>query len=250
MIREALPVGEFVAELRDIVRGHAIDPALGEEVKYGRAKIEHVRRWAKDYYRYVEHDVQGTAATLARCLDRKLFLELSRGLSRKAGFFQIANPLELYRQFTDALGISRDELDGHYACAETLGALFTKRNFQHSSFLEGFVGFHLCSEGAMMEVVSDPSAFLAQKGFAEYVRRNYGLAAGATDYWRAYEDFPSLDGERAWEIVTELATDASAQATIRRTLLHSVSVYQCMRKAWSDIVRGAYWDPEIRWAKD
>jgi len=247
MSREALPVDQFVAELKDVVRLHPLDSRLAEDVKYGRAKIEHVRRFAKDYYRYVEHDVQGSAATLARCLDRRLFLELSRGLSRKAGFFQIANPLELYLQFTDALGVSREDLERHYACAETLGALFTKRNFQHSSFLEGFTAFHLCSEGAMMEVIADPSGFLAQKGFAEYMRRNYGLAEGATAYWRAYEDFHSLDGERAWEMVAELATDASTQATIRRTFLHSLSIYQCMRKAWSELVSGTYWDPEIRW---
>jgi pyrroloquinoline quinone (PQQ) biosynthesis protein C len=246
MSRDALPVDDFVAELRSVVRAHPIDPTLAESVKYGRAKIEHVRRWAKDYYRYIEHDVQGTAATLARCLDRGLFLELSRGLSRKAGFFQVASPLELYLKFTDALSIPRDELERHYACAETLGALFTKRNFQHSSFLEGFVGFHLCSEGAMMDVVGDSSAFLSQKGFAEYMRRNYGLADGATDYWRAYEDFHSLDGERAWEIVAGLATDASTQAIVGRTFRHSVSVYQCMRKAWSDLAGGTYWDPEIR----
>lgn len=247
MIGEAMPASEFVAQLRAIVRDHPLDPRLAQDVKYGRAKIEHVRRFAKDYYRYIENDVQGAAATLARCLDRGLFLELSRGLSRKAGFFQIANPVELYLRFTDALGISRDELECHYACAETLGGLFTKRNFQHSSFLEGFVGFHLASEGALMEASADSSAFLAQKGFAEYMRRNYGLSDGAADYWRAYEDFHSLDGERAWEIVAELASDASSQATIHRTFLHSVSVYQSMRKAWSDVVSGSYWDPEIRW---
>ncbi|MGH7897904.1 MAG: hypothetical protein ACREQQ_08120 [Candidatus Binatia bacterium] len=246
MTREAYAVDDFVAELRAVVLAHPVDPALAEDVKYGRAKIEHLCRWAKDYYRYIEHDVQGTAATLARCLDRGLFLELSRGLSRKAGFFQVANPLELYLKFTDALGIPRDELERHYACAETLGGLFTKRNFQHASFLEGFVAFYLCSEGAMMDVAPDPSGFLAQKGFAEYVRRNYGLADGATDYWRAYEDFHSLDGERAWEIVSGLATDGSTQAVIGRTFRHSVSVYQCMRRAWSDLARGRYWDPEIR----
>jgi hypothetical protein len=173
-----VPVDDFVRELQEIVRTHPLDPELAQSIKYGKAKIENVRRWAKDYYHYIREDAQATAATLARCLDRKLFLYLSQDLSRKAGFYQIANPVELYFKFTDALEISRDELERHYPCAETLGALFTKRNFQLSSFLEGFSAFYLCSEGAMMDAMPDQTPFLAQKGFAEYARRHYNLAEG------------------------------------------------------------------------
>ena len=246
---QAVPVERFLEELRGIVRAHPIDPDLAQSVKYGKAPREHLVRWAKDYYHYVRDDAQATAATLARCLDRKLFLYLSQNLSRKAGFYQIANPVELYLRFTDALGISRDDLESHYPCAETLGGYFTRRNFQYSGFLEGFTAYYLASEGAMMEATGEQAPYLAQKGFAEYTRRNYELPEGATDYWRAYEDFPSLDGDRAWEIAAELAVDATSQATIRRTFLHSVSVYQSMRKAWSDLANGRYWEPEIRWPK-
>ena len=245
----ALTADDFVVELKDLARSTPLDATLAQDLKYGRAKLECVRRWAKDYFRYIEHDAQATAATLARCLDRKLFLELSGGLARKAGFYQTGNPIELYLKFTDALGITRDALAEHCASAETLGAMFTKRNFQHSSFLEGFTAATLVSEGALMEVGADDSPFLCQKGFAEYLRRHYELADGATDYWRAYEDFHSLDGERAWQIVAELATDRSTQATVRRTFRHSLSVHRSMRKAWSEIVSGTYWDAEIRWPK-
>lgn len=247
--RPAVDAERFAQALEAIARAHPIDARLAESVKYGRAKLDDVRRWAKDYYHYIREDAQATAATLARCLDRRLFLFLSEHLSRKAGFYQVQDPLELYLRFTDALGIARSELESHYPCAETLGGLFTKRNFQYSSFLEGFTGFYLASEGALMEVVGDHSAFLAQKGFAEYVRRNYSLAEGSTDYWRAYEDFRSLDGARAWDIVRELATDASSQAVVRRTFLHSLSVYRCMRRAWSEIAAGEYFEPAVVWPK-
>ena len=245
--RDALPVADFVAELKALARAEPVDPELAQSLKYGRAELPYVRRWAKDYFRYIEHDTQATAATLARCLDRRLFLELSGTLARKAGYFQIGTPLELYRKFTDAIGISRAELDRHYACAETLGAMFTKRDFQHSSFLEGFTAGMLAAEGALMEVSDDDSPFLCQKGFAEYLRRHYSLPEGATDYWRAYEDFHSLDGERAWQIVAETACDASTQSVVRRAFSRSVSVYRAMRRAWSDMIRGTYWDAEIAW---
>jgi hypothetical protein len=247
---DALSAEQFVAELKELIRAQPLEASLAQNLKYGRAKIEHVRRWAKDYFRYVEHDAQATAATLARCLDRKLFLELSGGLSRKTGFYQITNPIERYLEFTAALGITQDELERHYACAETLGAMFTKRNFQHSSFLEGFTAGHLASEGALMDGAGDASPFLCQKGFAEYLRRNYDLPTGATDYWRAYEDFHSLDGERAWEIVGLLAADPSTQSVVRRTFRHSLSVYRSMRRAWGELVNGDYWDAEIRWPKE
>jgi pyrroloquinoline quinone (PQQ) biosynthesis protein C len=247
---QALPPEQFVAELKELVRAQPLEARLAQDLKYGRAKIEHVRRWAKDYFRYVEHEAQATAGTLARCLDRKLFLELSGGLSRKAGFYQIPNPIDLYLEFTAALGITREELERHYACAETLGAMFTKRNFQHSSFLEGFTAGYLASEGALMDAAGDASPFLCQKGFAEYLRRNYGLPQGATDYWRAYEDFHSLDGERAWEIVGQLAADASTQSVVRRTFRHFLSVYRSMRRAWGELAGGNYWDAEIRWPRE
>jgi pyrroloquinoline quinone (PQQ) biosynthesis protein C len=247
---QALTGERLVAELQDVVRSQPLDPSLAQSLKYGRAPVESLRRWSKDYYRYVEHDAQATAATLARCLDRKLFLELSGALSRKAGFYQIANPLDLYLKFTTALGITQAELDRHYACAETLGAMFTKRNFQHAGFLEGFTAGYLASEGALMDAAGEASPFLCQKGFAEYLRRNYGLADGATDYWRAYEDFHSLDGERAWDLIATLAADASTQAVVRRTFRHFWSVYRSMRRAWGELVAGTYWDAEIRWPKD
>jgi len=247
--RAALAPDDFVAELRDEARRLPIDPSLAERLKYGKADIVPLRRWAKDYFRYIEHDPQATAATLARCLDRELFLELSGHLARKTGFFQTGSSTELYRKFTTALGISDAELDGHYACAETLGAMFTKRSFQHSSFLEGFVASSLVSEGALAEATGDESPFLCQKGIAEYLRRAYSLPEGATDYWRAYEDFRSFDADRAWQIAARLAVDVSSQAAIRRAFRHTLAVYRSMRNAWSQLVAGTYWDAEIRWPK-
>jgi len=101
-----------------------------------------------------------------------------------------------------------------------------------------------------MDGAGDASAFLCQKGFAEYLRRNYDLPKGATDYWRAYEDFHSLDGERAWEIVGQLASDPSTQSVVRRTFRHSLSVYRSMRRAWGELANGDYWDAEIRWPQE
>ncbi len=64
--RKTLSAAAFVAELRDEACRMPIDPTLAQSLKYGKADVANVRRWAKDYFRYIEHDPQATAATLAR----------------------------------------------------------------------------------------------------------------------------------------------------------------------------------------
>ena len=74
----AIPVDEFVDELKALIRAHPIDAQLAESLKYGGARREAMRRWIKDYYQFIRLDAQGTAATIARCRRRGLFLALSR----------------------------------------------------------------------------------------------------------------------------------------------------------------------------
>src|SRR5262245_3771746 len=81
----ARPVDEFLAELRELIRAHPIDGGLAEALKYGGGSREAMRRWIKDYYQFIRLDAQGTAATIARCRRRGLFLALSPLVSRKTG---------------------------------------------------------------------------------------------------------------------------------------------------------------------
>jgi hypothetical protein len=240
---------EFAVELRGLIGRRPIDPVLAHALKYGEAPAAGLRRWAKDFYQYVWDDAQGTAAMLARCQDRPLFLRLSATVGRKAGFYQTGAMLELYRRFTRALAIDDRELDAHYACAETLGGLFTKRALQHEGFEEGWAASHLCSEGALRAVLGDEGPLLCQRGVAEYMQRAYGLTADAVAFWRAWEDFDGLEGADAWELLPRVAWDASQQAHVRRAFSHALSVYACMRRAWSELVMDRYREPEFAWPR-
>jgi len=244
----ALPVDEFIAELKDLVRAHLIDGRLAEALRYGTASRDATRRWIKDYYQFIRMDAQGTAAMIARCQRRGLFLTLSQLVNRKTGMYQVTTaPLQLFVRFAAAFGLSEAELEAHYACPETLQATYTRLQFQFGSFEEGFVVNALAAEGALLDVVRDERPWLCQRGIAEYMKRAFKLDDAAVAYWRAYEDFRAFVTEPVWDIVREFAIDASQQALLRTTLHHWLLIYQNMRRAWSEMVSGAYAVAEYVW---
>ena len=244
----AKPVDEFIAELKALIRAHPIDTSLAEALKYGGASREVMQRWIKDYYQFIRMYAQGTAATIARCRRRGLFLTLSQLVNRKTGFHQVTTPpLQLFRRFAEAFGISPAELEAHYASPETMQATYTRLQFQFSSFEEGYVVSALAGEGALLDVVRDERPWLCQRGIAEYMKRAYQLSDDAVAYWRAYEDFRGFVSEPVWDIVREFAVDASQQELLRTTLHHWLLIYQTMRRAWGEIIAGHYVLPDFVW---
>ena len=244
----AKPVGEFLDELKALIRAHAVDGRLAEALKYGGASREAMQRWFRDYYQFIRLDAQGTAASIARCSRRGLYLTLSPVVSRKTGFYQVTRPpLTLFVRFAAAFGVTLEELESHYPCPETLQATFTRLQFQFSSFEEGFVVAMLAAEGSLLDVTRDERPWLCQRGIAEYLKRAYQLDDDAVAYWRAYEDFTGFVREPVWDIAREIAVDASQQALLRTTLHHWLLLYQNMRAAWSDIVSATYPLPDFVW---
>ena len=244
----AKPIDEFIGELKQLVRVHPIDGRLAEGLRYGKISREALRRWIKDYYQYIRLDAQGTAAMVARCRHRGLYLTMSPIVNRKTGFLQVTRPpLELFVDFAEAFGVSRDELEAHYASPETMQAAYTRLQFQFSSFEEGFVVTALASEGALLDVARDERPWLCQRGIAENMKRAFKLDDDAVAYWRAYEDFRAFVSEPVWDIVAEIASDASQQDTLRQTLHHWLLIYGNMRRAWSDIGAETYPLPDFVW---
>lgn len=244
----ARPVDEFLAELRDLIRAHPIDTSLPEILKYGGASREAMQRWIKDYYQWLRLDAHGSAATVARAPRRGLFLACSPIVSRKTGFNQVTTPaLELFVRFAAAFDVTREQLEGHFACPETMQATFARLQFQFSSFDEGFVVGALASEGSLLDVARDERPFLCQRGIAEYMKRAWQLDDDAVAYWRAFEDFTGFVREPVWEIAREIAHDASQQQRLRTVLHHWLLLYQNMRQAWGEIAAGTYPLPDFVW---
>lgn len=244
----ALPVGAFVEELKGMVHRAEVGPALANALRQGDASRDAMRRWIKDYWQFVRLDAQGTAASVARCKRRGLFIALSQLVNRKTGFHQVTRPpLELFLRFAAAFGLSHDDLEAHYACPETMQATYSRLHFQFSSLEEGFVVSALAGEGALLDVQRDERPWLCQRGMAEYMKRAWQLDDDAVAYWRAYEDFRGFVTEPVWDIVRELAVDGSQQQLIRTTLHHWLLIYANMRRAWNEIVTDTYALPDVVW---
>ena len=72
-----------------------------------------MQRWIKDYYQFIRLDAQGTAAMIARCRRRGLFIALSPLVNRKTGFQQVTTPpLELFLRFAAAFGLAQRRARG------------------------------------------------------------------------------------------------------------------------------------------
>ena len=246
----ALSPDGFVEELKDLVRAHPMDTALVTALKYGGASREHLVRWIKDYYHFIKRDAQGTAAMVARCRRRGLFIALSQLVNRKTGFHQVTRPpRELFLRFAAAFGVSEAELEAHFPCPETMQATFSRLHFQFAGFEEGFAATALGAEGPLLDVVRDERPWLCQRGLAEYMKRAHQLDEDAVAYWRAYEDFRGFVTEPVWELVKEIAVDASSQAIVRTAFHHWLLVYQNARRAWGEIVTGRYALPDFVWPR-
>ena len=208
----ALPVDAFVEELKALVRAQPVDATLADALKYGGvarggAPLDqgllpvHPPRRAG-------HRGHDRALPAPRALHRALAAgepqdRLPPGRPCRRSSSSCASP--------PPSTSSSDELEAHYACPETMQATYTRLHFQFSSFEEGFVVSALAGEGSLLDVVRDERPWLCQRGIAEYMKRAWELDDDAVAYWRAYEDFRGFVTEPVWDLVRELATDASQQ---------------------------------------
>jgi pyrroloquinoline quinone (PQQ) biosynthesis protein C len=244
----ALSPDAFVAELKELVRAQPVDATLASALKYGTAAREHLVRWIKDYYQFIKRDAQGSAAMVARCRQRGLFIALSQIVNRKTGFHQVTRPpRELFLRFAAAFGVSEAELEAHLPCPETMQATFARLHLQFSGFEEGFAVTALGAEGPLLDVVRDERPWLCQRGLAEYLKRAYQLDEDAVSYWRAYEDFRGFVTEPVWELAKQFAVDASSQAIVRTAFRDWLLIYRNARRAWGEIVAGTYPLPDFVW---
>src|SRR5262249_31792134 len=133
----ALSPEGFAEELKELVRATPIDATLVTALKYGGTPREHLVRWIKDYYHFIARDAQGTAAMVARCRRRGLFIALSQLVNRKTGFHQVTRPpRELFLRFAAAFGVSERELEAHLDFPEDMQATLTRHIIQISRVRE------------------------------------------------------------------------------------------------------------------
>ena len=121
---------------------------------------------------------------VALAKDRDTMMALAKNFSREAGFYQTESHTELYVQFCEAFGLTRDELVAHTPMAETIGAFYTLSYFRRASLEEAIAAFSLASEGRKRAPKGEASGALAQ---SEAFKRHYGLTDRDVLFWSIHE---------------------------------------------------------------
>src|ERR1043166_4767139 len=136
----ALSPHEFLDECVAFKRDHAPRSRFLVGLVTGKLYDAHVKRWAKDFYYYVEPAIPTIAAWLAAAPtlpDRSVYQLIARNLAGAMGDIKEAEHHDLYSQFCAGLGITRNDLLEHLPLASTVGAASTMGYYCRNSFAEG-----------------------------------------------------------------------------------------------------------------
>src|SRR5437879_5421319 len=109
-----LTAREFLDECAAFKGAHAPKSKFLFGLVKGKLTDAHVRRWAADFYYYVEPAIPTIAAWLSSVPtvpDRSIYRLLARNLAGEMGYIKEAEHYELYLQFLAGLGLSRDEVE-------------------------------------------------------------------------------------------------------------------------------------------
>ena len=114
----ALSPREFLDECIAFKRTHAAQSRFLRGLVLGKLDEPQLKRWAKDFYYYVEPAIPTIAAWLSMAPtlpDREAYKLIARNLAGEMGYIKEAEHHDLYLQFCAGFGISRTELLDHHS---------------------------------------------------------------------------------------------------------------------------------------
>ncbi len=225
----SLTAREFLDECVAFKRDHAPQSHFLRGLVLGKLNDEQVKRWAKDFYYYVEPAIPTIAAWLASVPtlpDRSVYQLIARNLAGEMGYIKEAEHHDLYLQFCAGLGIGRDELLAHMPLASTVGAASTMGYYCRNSFEEGLGAFGLAVE---MEVPGRPNG--AQVIY-DGLKRHYRLDAKTLEFWAIHVEAEEEHGENAVAALQRCGQTREQQAVIRRAFRFSVLSHAGMTEGY------------------
>ena len=225
----ALSAEEFLQECVVFKRDHAPGSAFLRGLVMGKLTDEQVRKWAKDFYYYVEPAIPTIAAWLASAPtlpDRSIYQLIARNLAGEMGYIKEAEHYELYVQFLAGLGISREDAEGHLPLASTIGAASAMGYYCRNSFEEGLGAFGLAVE---MEVPGRPNG---AKVIYDGLKRHCGLDDKTLEFWAIHVVAEEEHGENAVKALQHCGQTREQQARIRRAFRFSVLAHAAMTEGY------------------
>ena len=215
----ALSANDFLQECISFKQNQTPRGRFLRGLVMGKLSSEQVRRWAKDFYYYVEPAIPNIAAWLASAPilpDRDTYKLIARNLAGEMGYIKEAEHHDLYLQFCRGLDISRDELLDHTPLATTIGAASVLGYYCRTSFEEGLGAFGL---GVELEVPGRPNG---AKVLYEGLRRHYGFDDQTLEFWAIHVQAEEEHGDNARKALELCGQTREQQARIRRAFRFSV----------------------------
>jgi pyrroloquinoline quinone (PQQ) biosynthesis protein C len=225
----ALSPREFLDECVTFKREHLAQSRFMRGLVLGKLDEPQLKRWAKDFYYYVEPAIPTIAAWLSMAPtlpDREAYKLIARNLAGEMGYIKEAEHHDLYLQFCAGLGISRDDLLEHTPLASTIGAASAMGYYCRNSFEEGLGAFGLAVE---MEVPDRPNgAQIIYDGLAHH----YQIDDHAMEFWAVHVQAEEEHGENAEQALRLCAQTREQQARIRRAFRFSVLAHAGMSEGY------------------
>ena len=224
-----LSAREFLDECVVFKRDHAPQSNFLRGMVLGKLNDAQVKRWAKDFYYYVEPAIPTIAAWLASAPtlpDRSVYKLIARNLAGEMGYIKEAEHHDLYLQFCAGLDITRDELLDHLPLPSTVGAASTMGYYCRNSFEEGLGAFGLAVE---MEVPGRPNG---AKVIYDGLKRHYALDTKALEFWEIHVAAEEEHGENAVAALERCGQTRDQQAVIRRAFQFSILAHAGMTEGY------------------
>jgi pyrroloquinoline quinone (PQQ) biosynthesis protein C len=232
----ALSARAFLDECVEFKRAHAPQSRFLRHLVTGKLDGAQLRRWAKDFYFYVEPAIPTIAAWLSMAPtlpDREAYKLIARNLAGEMGYIKEAEHHDLYLQFCAGLGITRAALLDHLPLASTIGAAAAMGYYCRNSFEEGLGAFGLAVE---MAVPGRPNgAEVIYKGLAQH----YRLDERVLEFWAIHVEAEEEHGENSERALALCGQTREQQALIRRAFRFSVLAHQAMAEGFDRFLDGA-----------
>ena len=225
----ALSAREFLDECIAFKRDHVPQSNFLRGLVMGKLDRKQLRRWAKDFYYYVEPAIPSIAAWLASAPtlpDREIYKLIARNLAGEMGYIKEAEHHDLYLQFCRGLDITRDELLDHLPLASTIGAASAMGYYCRNSFEEGLGAFGLAVE---MEVPGRPNG---AKVIYDGLRSHYRIDEKAMEFWAIHVEAEEEHGENAERALLLCGQTREQQARIRRAFRFSALAHSGMTEGY------------------
>jgi pyrroloquinoline-quinone synthase len=195
----------------------------------GKLGQDHLKRWAKEFYYYVEPAIPTIAAWFSSAPilpDREIYKLIARNLAGEMGYIKEEEHHDLYVRFCAGLGISREDLREHQPLASTIGAASTMGYYCRSSFEEGLGAFGLAVE---LEVPNRPNgAAILYEG----IRKHYGIDDRALEFWAIHVEAEEEHGDNAEKALLLCGQTLEQQARIRRAFRFSAIAHAGMSEGY------------------